>query len=73
MGTSSPEAVAYSVIQAIKKDIPEIVVNPGPTRLLTTAAELSPSFAEWVMRHFGINRWFKKVAEVRERKGTPNR
>jgi len=68
LGTSPPDAVAKAVLQAIKKDIPEIIVNPGPTRFLTTIAEFSPSFAEWFGRQFGISKWFKKVAEIRERK-----
>jgi len=68
LGPSSPELVARAVVRAIRKDIPEIIVNPGPTRLLTTLAELSPSLAEWVMRRSGVVKWFKQCAESRERK-----
>jgi short-subunit dehydrogenase len=73
LGTSSPERVARAVVEAIKKDRPEIIVNPGPTRLLTTVAEFFPSFAEWVLRYFGINDWFRRVAETREQRGTLHR
>ena len=66
VGTSSPEAVANAVVQAIKKDLPEIIINPGPTRLLTALAELSPSFGEKLMRLFGVVRWFENVAKIRE-------
>jgi short-subunit dehydrogenase len=68
LGTSSPEAVANAVIRAVKQDIPEIIINPGPIRLLTTLAELSPSFAEWVMHRIGAVEWFMKVAKFRENK-----
>ncbi len=68
LGPSSPESVARAVVRAIRKDIPEIIVNPGPTRLLTTLAELSPSLAEWVMRRSGVVKWFKQSAEIRKRK-----
>jgi len=68
LGPSSPELVARAVVRAIRKDIPEIIVNPGPTRLLTTLAELSPSLAEWIMRRSGVVKWFKQCAESRERR-----
>jgi len=68
LGTSSPELVAHAVIRAVKEDIPEIITNPGPTRLLTTLAELSPSFAEWAMRRIGAVEWFMKVAKFRGEK-----
>ena len=32
LGSSRPEDVARAVIRAIRKDIPEVIVNPGPTR-----------------------------------------
>jgi len=68
LGTSPPELVAEAVVRAIKKDIPEIIVNPGPTRLLTAIAELSPSFGEWVMHRIGAVEWFVKVAKFRDQK-----
>ena len=66
LGTSSPEAVAQAILRAIKKDIPEIVINPGPTRLLSAIGELSPSSAEWIMRRIGIVDWFIKLSSMRE-------
>lgn len=72
LGTSPPELVAHAVLMAIKKDIPEIIVNPGPTRLLTAIAELCPSFAEWVMHRIGIVDWFVNVAKFRAEKALPN-
>jgi short-subunit dehydrogenase len=68
LGPSPPELVARAVVRAIKRDAPEIIVNPGPTRLLTTLAELSPSLAEWVMRNCGVVDWFRQCAKIRERK-----
>jgi short-subunit dehydrogenase len=68
LGTSSPDAVAHAVIRAIKEDLPEIIINPGPTRLLTTLAEMSPALGEWFLRRLGIVEWFQNVASIRERK-----
>ena len=70
LGTSTPESVALAVVRCIKKDIPEIIVNPGPARWLTALAELSPSLAEYVMRRFGVADWFKTVAAAREAKNS---
>jgi short-subunit dehydrogenase len=70
LGTSSPQLVAKAVVHAIKRDVPEVIVNPGPTRLLTTLAEISPRFAEFVMRNFGIADWFIRVARTRAEKDT---
>lgn len=74
LGTSSPDAVANAVIRAIKKNSPEIIVNPGPTRLMTTLAELSPILGERLMRCLGAVDWFKSVAKIRKQKdaGTRN-
>ena len=67
-GRSSPEAVGRAVVDAITKDRPEIIVNPGPTRLLTSIAELSPSFGASIVRISGIAQWFRNVAAAYELK-----
>ena len=66
LGVSKPEAVARGVIQAIKKDLPEVIVNPGPIRPLLMMAAFSPSLGEWIVERTGANAaFFRKVAEVR--------
>ncbi len=65
-GVSKPEAVARGVIRAIKKDLPEVIVNPGATRLLLTMAAMSPGLGEWILERIGANAIFQKVAELRE-------
>lgn len=68
VGTSSADEVAHAVVHAIKMNLPEIIINPGPTRLLTTIAELSPALGERLMRLLGVTDWFKNVAAIRESK-----
>jgi len=68
LGTSTPDAVACAVVRAIKKNLPEIIINPGPIRLLTALAELSPTLGEWLMRRLGAVDWFMNVARIREHK-----
>jgi hypothetical protein len=64
-GVSKPEAVARGVIRAIKKDLPEVIVNPGAIRLLLAVVALSPSLGEWIAERIGAHAWFRKVAKLR--------
>ena len=66
LGVSKPEAVASGVIRAIKKDLPEVIVNPGPIRPLLTMAAISPSLGEWMIERIGAVAVFRKVAKLRE-------
>lgn len=63
VGTSKPEKVARAVLKAIKKDKPEIIVNPNAVRVLLTIAEASPSLGERMVRALGANDVFKRTAE----------
>jgi short-subunit dehydrogenase len=67
IGTSSADDVAVAVIRAIRRNSPEIIINPGPTRLLTTLAEISPRLGEKLIRLLGVVKWFKNVAIAREK------
>ena len=64
-GVSKPEAVARGVIRAIKKDLPEVIVNPGAIRLLLAIAAMSPGLGEWIVERIGANATFRKVAKLR--------
>jgi len=48
LGTSKPDDVARAVVRAIRRDLPEVIVNPGPMRLMLAFRELFPRLAEWV-------------------------
>jgi short-subunit dehydrogenase len=63
---TAPEAVAQAVVRAVKGDVPELIINPGPMRLLTALGEFSPSLAEFVIRVSGVADWFRQVANARE-------
>lgn len=70
LGTSKAEGVARGVVQGIQKDLPEVIVNPGPTRLLLTLIALAPGLGEWIGKRIGANDAFRKVAKLRERQRT---
>ena len=62
-GESTPEAVADAVVRSIERDIGEIVVNPGPSRLLDIANAISPGGVSWVLRRFGVYEFYRQQAE----------
>ncbi len=66
-GTSPPSKVASAVLRAIRRDVPEIIVNPGPMRLVSTFAELSPRAFERVFAVFGTKDMFRRAAEARKK------
>ncbi|MFN7972915.1 MAG: SDR family oxidoreductase [Acidobacteriota bacterium] len=60
LGISPPARVAGAVVRAIRRDLSEIVVNPGPMRLVLALGELSPRFSEWTVRALGVTEIFRK-------------
>jgi short-subunit dehydrogenase len=67
LGSSTPEAVARAVLRAIQRDIGEIIVNPGPMRLMLAIEALSPGLARWVLRKSGVYDYYRKQAEEEAR------
>ena len=43
IGTTTPEKVAVAVVRALRRDAPELVVSPGPFRVMMAAAQLFPA------------------------------
>jgi short-subunit dehydrogenase len=68
LGTSSPEQVAAAVVRALREDVLEILVNPGPMRLMQAVNQLFPEVGGWVVNRMGVGEMFRKVAEG-ERRG----
>lgn len=66
-GVSSPEKVAKAVIKAIRKDKPEIIVNPTPLRPLLAFNRLAPRTGERVTNSLGANDVFREIADQRNR------
>jgi short-subunit dehydrogenase len=65
LGETSPAKVVAAMLSAIKKDQPEMVVNPGPMRLNLALRQLAPGLFERVAPLFGANKIFDTVAEHR--------
>ncbi len=64
---SPPEAVARAVVRSIKRDKAEIVIMPGPGRLLRTLMDLFPGMGPMMNQLGGTAQTMKRVADFRER------
>ena len=62
LGESSPQKVAKAVIRAIKEDIREIIVNPRPIWPMMIMDAIHPELVGWVLRKFGIYKFYKQQA-----------
>lgn len=61
-GSSTPEAVARAVLRALKSDVLEIIVAPGPMRLSQAFNQMFPEAFAWFVARIGVMEPFKKVA-----------
>ena len=66
---TTPEKVSKAVIKAIKKDIDEIVVNPGPTWLIPLLDAVHPGITNWLYKIGGVYDFYQKQAEINEKEG----
>jgi len=72
-GEVTPEKVANAVIKAIKKDIRETHVLPGPSWILPVLDVINPGIANWLLKIGGVYDFYRKQAEVNERKEAANK
>jgi short-subunit dehydrogenase len=67
VGSSRPENVGKAVVRAIRKDLPEVIVNPRPVRPMLELAIVAPRQAERLLRASGAADTFRRMAEASER------
>jgi short-subunit dehydrogenase len=65
--TAPADAVAKAVLTAIAKDQAEIVVLPGPGRLIKAVMDLFPGFGPAMNQMAGANATMRQVIELRKR------
>ncbi len=65
-GETTLEKVTEAVVRAIEHDVPEIVVAPGPKRVLAIADAVSPRLVTWVLRTFGVYEFYRRQADANE-------
>ena len=61
------EEVGRIVVRAIRRDVPEVVVMPGPGRLVKAVMDLFPNFGPRMNRSSGAITTLRTVMERRER------
>src|SRR5215831_11333572 len=66
------ESVARAVVQAVRKDRAELVVMPGPGRLLRAIMDYFPGLGPAVNRATGAGATMQKIIELREAKARPH-
>src|SRR6266516_8148831 len=64
---SPPEAVARAVVQSIRRDKAEIVIMPGPGRLMKALLDLFPGMGQMMNQMGGVTPLMKQIADFRER------
>ncbi len=62
-GETTPEKVAEAVLGAIKKDIGETIVNPGPVFPMRLLDAIHPGIMTWILRNFGVYEFYRQQAE----------
>lgn len=63
IGEVTPQQVAQAVLLAIRENRQEVLVNPGPTRLLLALNALSPTLGNWVVKRMGLVELFGSLAQ----------
>src|SRR5437588_6385163 len=64
---SPPEAVAQAVLKSIRRDKEEVVIMPGPGRLMRALMTLFPGMGPMMNQMTGGTRLIKQVVDFRER------
>lgn len=62
VGTSTPGQVAHAIVRALRDDRAEILVSPGPVRLLQAFNQLAPDTFIWLVHRLGIADVFRGMA-----------
>jgi short-subunit dehydrogenase len=67
LGETTTDKVADRVVEAIRRDQPEIIESGSPVRLTLALSQLSPRLAEWLGERSGGTELFRRAAESRGR------
>jgi short-subunit dehydrogenase len=67
VGSTTIEKVADKVIDAIRRDRPEVIESGGPVRPLLALAQVAPGVVERLAPRIGLTELFRRVATSRGR------
>ena len=66
-GEVKQDKVAEAVVRAIRRDIQEIIVTPGPVTLIKILDAIHPGIVCSILRLFGVYDFYRKQAEDNEK------
>jgi short-subunit dehydrogenase len=66
IGTTTPHKVADAVVRALRRDAPELIVSPGPFRVLLAGGQLLPAIGAPVTNLF-VGRMLRALADQHRR------
>jgi short-subunit dehydrogenase len=64
LGATTPERVARAVVAALTDDLPEVLVTPGPARLLAAVTQLFPRLPGWMIRRMHLRDMYRRSARL---------
>jgi short-subunit dehydrogenase len=67
LGTLPPEKVGAAVVRAIRKDVPEVIVNKRPVRPIIALAAVFPGAAQKLTRRIGATDYALEMAKAEGR------
>jgi short-subunit dehydrogenase len=71
-GSLPVERVADAVVEAIEKDLAEVLVSPGAPRAMVVVAAAAPRLFEWAVRRLDLSALFRSVAAQRRAGAVPD-
>jgi short-subunit dehydrogenase len=67
IGATTVERIARDVLDAVRRDLPEVVDTGAPVRPVFALSQLAPRTTERLVTRIGLDRMFEKTAELRGR------
>jgi short-subunit dehydrogenase len=67
VGETTTAKVTERVIDAIRRDLPEVIETGAPLRPMLAIGQLAPRLTERLAPHFGVNELFRRLAVSRGR------
>jgi protein-disulfide isomerase-like protein with CxxC motif len=67
IGATTVEKIADDVLNAVRRDLPEVVDTGAPIRPVLALSQLAPRTTERLVTRIGLDRMFERTAELRGR------
>jgi hypothetical protein len=67
IGATTVERISRDVLDAVRRDLPEVVDTGAPVRPVFALSQLAPRTTERLVTRIGLDRMFEKTAELRGR------